>query len=134
MGLLSKLFENLKMCSAKKNVAHHFGLGHPKVLESWMHTFSNARNICAHHGRLWNRPLTQAPIIPNNTTQPFIQDKAINAHQCYAMLCCIIYAIKLISPASQFVNRLKEHINLHPSISLTDMGFPATWHDEPLWY
>ena len=38
MGLLSKLFENLKVCDEKKAVSAAMGLGHPKVLESWMPT------------------------------------------------------------------------------------------------
>ena len=42
IGLLSKLFENLKMSREKKVVAKAFGLAHPHVLESWMQTFCTA--------------------------------------------------------------------------------------------
>lgn len=133
MGLLSKLFENLKMCQAKKNIARHFGLGHPKVLESWMHTFSNARNICAHHGRLWNRQLTQAPIMPNNTTHPFLADQNINPHQIYAALSCMLYEIKIISPGSHLIAKFKQHIEQNPTVSLVEMGFPQNWQQEQVW-
>jgi abortive infection bacteriophage resistance protein len=47
---------------AYKNLAHpefvsvcaSFGLPHP-ILISWLHSLNYIRNICAHHGRLWNR-------------------------------------------------------------------------------
>lgn len=51
MGLLSKLYGNLKKGTEKKKVAKEFGLPNPLILESWMHTFAGLRNICAHHGR-----------------------------------------------------------------------------------
>lgn len=133
MGLLSKLFENLKMCDAKKTVTAHFGLGHPKVLESWMHTFSNVRNICAHHGRLWNRNLTQAPILPRNTTHPFITQREINPHQVYAALCCMLYLIKIISPNSGLVSKLRNHIETSLKRPLNEMGFPEDWINESIW-
>ncbi len=46
MGLLSKLFSNLKKGSEKKRVATEFGLTNPVILESWMHAFANLRNVC----------------------------------------------------------------------------------------
>lgn len=58
MGLLSKIYKDLKMCPTKKSVATYFGLGHPKILESWMQSISYVRNICAHHSRLLNKVLT----------------------------------------------------------------------------
>lgn len=36
-----------------------------KVLSSWLFTLNYVRNLCAHHGRLWNRELAIKPIIPD---------------------------------------------------------------------
>ncbi len=88
-GLLSKLYSNLKMSPEKKIIAGNFGLGHPKLLVSWMHAISNVRNICAHHARLWNRRLAVGPVIPNYTNRPFITDTDIDEHKLYLLLCCI---------------------------------------------
>lgn len=57
MGLLSKIFQNLMQSPEKKEIAKHFGITNPAILENWMHCFCNLRNICAHHGRIWNRRL-----------------------------------------------------------------------------
>lgn len=72
IGLLSLIFQNLKNGVQKKAVTHHFGLLSTKVLENWIHNFCNIRNICAHHGRLWNRRLTTHIKIPTDTKNQFI--------------------------------------------------------------
>ena len=41
-------------------------LGVPaRVLDSWLVSINTVRNICAHHGRLWNRIIGNPPKIPN---------------------------------------------------------------------
>lgn len=50
---VERTFRNLKRRSDKTAVAKSIRLTAP-VLESWMHTYARMRNICAHHGRLWN--------------------------------------------------------------------------------
>src|SRR5690606_21710414 len=64
-GLLSLIFRNLKFGKEKKAITKYYGLPDVAILESWMHSFSNIRNICAHHGRLWNRRLTAHIKLPN---------------------------------------------------------------------
>ena len=89
LGLLSKLFLNLKKGPEKKKVAREFGLGKPEILESWMHSLANLRNICAHHSRLWNRRFTIRPILPYNTTYPFISNINIYTNKIYAQISSI---------------------------------------------
>ncbi len=45
MGLLSKIFQNLKKCPAKIEIVKHFGLNDISILENWLHCFSTLRNI-----------------------------------------------------------------------------------------
>ena len=61
-GMLSRLVRGLKHQDLKKvcillNVP-------TAAFPSWMHSLSYVRNICAHHGRLWNRQLAIPPKIP----------------------------------------------------------------------
>ncbi|MCL2757588.1 MAG: Abi family protein, partial [Coriobacteriia bacterium] len=46
-------------------VSSELGLS-SKVLESWLICLNTVRNICAHHGRLWNRILGIKPVIPKD--------------------------------------------------------------------
>lgn len=133
MGLLSKLYLNLKKCKAKINVAKAFGLPKLEIMESWIHAFATVRNICAHHGRLWNRRFTISPKLPYNPKRPFLKNLNIDDKKLYAQLSCINYALKEISPDCRFVNDLKELIHSCPMVKLKDMGFPENWEEEALW-
>ena len=133
MGLLSKLFSNLKKGPEKKRVAAEFGLTNPVILESWMHAFANLRNICAHHSRLWNRRFTIRPQMPYNTIYPFLQNLNLHSNKIYAQLSCINYISAIISPGNCFVKNLNELLQSCPLIDLTEMGFPAGWEKEVIW-
>ena len=132
MGLLSKIFQNLKKGNEKKVIANHFGLTDPMILENWMHSFCNLRNICAHHGRIWNRRLVKVKI-PYNTLHPFIDNNTIYPNKLYATLCCIEYILQIISPQSTFKQRLKDLMQNCPMKQEKEMGFPANWHEDSLW-
>lgn len=133
LGLLSKLYGNLKKNEEKKKVAKSFGLPTPLILESWMHAFAGLRNICAHHGRLWNRRFSIVPKIPYNTHYPFIHKTDIHENKLYAQLCCINYISRNISPDSSFVLDLKNLLASSNLINCKEMGFPENWEKEPIW-
>ena len=133
MGLLSKLYGNLKKGHEKKKVAKEFGLPNPLILESWMHAFAGLRNICAHHGRLWNRRFTIVPQLPYNTANTFLENANIYDNKLYAQLCCMNYITRIISPDSSFVTDLKKLLQTCNIVSSKEMGFPDDWKDEPMW-
>ena len=133
MGLLSKVFENLKKGPEKIVVSEVFGLNNVFILESWMHTFSHLRNICAHHCRLWNRRFTTAPQLPNNPKFHFLNERNLRPNKLYALLSCMLYVLKIISPKNSFASRFKALILMSDYINLKEMGFPETWTKEPLW-
>lgn len=132
MGLLSKIFQNLKLSSEKKAITNHFGLTNPSILENWMHCFCNLRNICAHHGRIWNRRLVPVKL-PYNTIHQFIENDKVYTNKLYSTLCCIEYVLQIISPHSTFKTRLKELMNKCPMKQEKEMGFPKNWHEDVFW-
>jgi abortive infection bacteriophage resistance protein len=134
LGMLSKMFENLRKSPEKLAIVNGFGLTGLEVLESWMHTFAHIRNICAHHGRLWNRRLTTTPKYPAKPVYPFIPDgKELHANKLYLSLACMSYLLNIISPGHTFNSRLKELIKSYPFINQKEMGFPLHWEKDPLW-
>lgn len=132
-GLLSLMFRNLKLGEEKKAVLRHYGLYKIDVLESWMHSFSNIRNICAHHGRLWNRRLTAHIKIPTKTKYQFITNKHLYPYKVYAALCCMKYTLDIISPNHTFTKRLIELMRSCPLAQDKEMGFPTDWQQEKFW-
>ncbi len=132
-GLLSKLFTNIKHDKTKKEVAHHFGLYDIDLLENWMRSFSNIRNICAHHSRLWNRRLTTHISMPKKTKNLFIENKKIYPYKIYPVLCAMQYILKEINPKNGFKQKLLTLMETCPLKQEKDMGFPKDWQQENFW-
>ena len=132
-GLLSKLYFNLNSGPEKKALTHFYGLHKVDILENWMHSFSNLRNICAHHGRLWNRRLTAHIKIPRNTTYPFVEITSSNPYKLYPVLCCIKYTLDRIIPTQNFGDELKDLMSQCPLDQEHAMGFPTDWEHDSFW-
>lgn len=132
MGLLSKIFANLKKDKSKDIIAHHFGLKDVDILTNWIFCLSILRNICAHHGRIWNRRLPQI-ILPRKPIYTFINNKQIHTNKIYASICCIQYILNIISPEHNFKNNLFILMNNCPLLQDNEMGFPINWQNEPFW-
>ena len=61
-GTLSKMI-NLLVKNDLKEVAMRYGLQRT-TLSSWVHHLAHARNVCAHHSRLWDRVWAVKPARP----------------------------------------------------------------------
>ena len=137
-GNLSKLIANLDCKSdAYKNISTVFGLPNSFILENWIYAFSVIRNYCAHHSRIWNKRFHVEIKLPYNTTFPFIERTIINSirkNKLFAILCCIQYISKIISPQSNFKNNLIKSINEGGKLlNIKDMGFHPDWLNFNVW-
>jgi abortive infection bacteriophage resistance protein len=133
MGLLSKVFRNLKNSSAKKEIAKHFMLPNPYILESWMHSITYVRNLCAHHSRLWNRTLTLKPQLLRNSKNVWLSNNNINPNKLFAFLSCSLYLLKVVNPKTRTGKHFRELLNKYPKVNVRAMGFPSNWEKEELW-
>ena len=55
LGELSKWFQATKDNKIKSQVGRDLGLPTKEIVEGTLQVLALTRNICAHHGRLWNR-------------------------------------------------------------------------------
>jgi abortive infection bacteriophage resistance protein len=121
-GALSKLYSNMK--SEDKNHISKNNYRAPAVyLESWFKCLSYVRNICAHYGRLYNRPLTSKPRLDQKSKNLRIQQDKIFAH---------IYILKELIPDrgrwTDFVTRLDALFSSYQHVLELDLiGFPEDW-------
>ncbi len=60
IGQLSRLFDNLARTADQNAIARPLGVS-AALLSSWLRSYVRVRNICAHHGRLWDRALGVPP-------------------------------------------------------------------------
>lgn len=117
----------------KRLVADMFGLP-DAVFGSWLLTLHTIRNVCAHHGRLWNRELGVKPMIPLADDYPGWHDPVVvrnNRVFCVLTICC--WCLRRIAPQSEWSERLRGLLARSANIPLPDMGFPANWEQCPIW-
>ena len=137
LGALSHWIKNTKDIHIKKQIAQAVGLPTAELLEETLHCLTPIRNVCAHHGRLWNKKFPmQVPsikkishsLIPNNCPDR-------TSHNLYNFLTVTAHMLKHINHNSSWHSRLKYSLkNLSiQNISLASMGFPPDWDSRPVW-
>lgn len=131
-GKVVRLFKGSSP-SVRRSVAHHLGIAH-SVLESWLLTLNTVRNVCAHHGRLWNRTLGYRPRIPRAKSHPeWKAYTGMDPAKVFASLTILAYVLGQIAPGSGWARRLEALLELHPAVPAAQMGFADDWKSTPIW-
>jgi abortive infection bacteriophage resistance protein len=131
-GALSRLYGNLKPGKAKREIANAFGLP-DKVFASWLHSMVYIRNVCAHHARIWNRPMSIQPLFPRNASSAWLADRQVGINRVFYALSIILYLLNVVNPDHTFKQKLANLFLKYPNVDRAAMGFPAGWSSEPLW-
>jgi len=138
-GDLKWFYKQLARDTDKKSIADQFHLPVP-LLESWIGSIQAVRNICAHHGRLWNRELGLSPQMPKRKLSRWIQmplnvmDSSVNTQRrTYIVLVILQYFMAYLNPGSGWKYRLKGLLDKYPRVSKAHMGMPEQWQEDPYW-
>ncbi|MGD7733665.1 Abi family protein [Propionibacteriaceae bacterium G57] len=136
IGQLTSAYRNLNLRADRTAIAKSVGLTAP-VLESWLTTYVRVRNICAHHGRLWNVGLGVYPAIPSSPSISWLEgDDALperSKRQLYPVLVSLQSILDSVSPRSGWAKRLQRLLSTRPAMNLRGMGIPSAWADDPFW-
>ena len=107
---------------------------HDVVLESWLLALNTVRNICAHHGRLWNRELGTKPKIPEPRKNPQWHDPvAIPNDRVFGILTICHHCLRRIAPQSGWADRWRGLLREYPYVPRGSMGVPKDWEASPIW-
>ena len=131
LGSLSKGYRGLKN-DDKKIISDEFALHH-RCLADWFHTLTYIRNICSHHGRLWNRELAIRPgMMRARAWNPPVSPR--NDRVFYILL-----IIRYLLRKAYISDKWKEQCdNLLRPIAKdrkwrAAMGIPENWVEHPVW-
>lgn len=134
-GQLSRWYSNLSDRALKTRIAEPLGLS-ATVLVPLVRHVTDIRNICAHHGRLWNRRFLQPPKLASNPPE-LRHSLDLEANQApaklYNGLTMIGHIVRHVAPASTWSADLANLIATNPFCDFAAMGFPANWKQRPLW-
>jgi len=142
MGGLSRWIESTSDNQPKMEVAHALGMPTIEVLEAVLQVLTYVRNICAHHGRLWNRRfILVVPIIKRLHGQiatetivtPKGQTQVRPTREIYNALVVIQHMMLKINPGTSWTARLIQHILTLSSTQQQSMGFPSDWKSRKPW-
>jgi abortive infection bacteriophage resistance protein len=127
-GTLRQILSNFRLIGDKKKVCKIFKKP-PFIIESWLECLRYTRNICAHHGRLWNRWFVFSPKRDRNI------NIACLAHtfceQAYIIL-SLLQDID-IKKCKQWNTDLYQLFEKYPQVPFRKMGFNQSWKQDPFW-
>ncbi|MXV14799.1 Abi family protein [Hufsiella ginkgonis] len=135
-GSLSKLYGNLKHTIKSKDlIAQEFQTANHTYLPSWLQAIAQIRNICAHHGRLWNKNLPGTPKLMSKPPKPWIADVPTEHEfkNLYIHLCCMRYLLNVVNPGNSFSISLQSLFTKYPTVDEMALGMKSGWRNEDLW-
>lgn len=117
----------------KRHIASRFDIS-DDVLTSWLLSMNSIRNVCAHHGRLWNRTIGTKPMIPRqHYKHPDWHVVQLDNTKIFASITVALYMLRIIAPRSKWKTRFENLLDAHPNVPLPSMGIPPNWREIPIW-
>lgn len=131
LGLLSRWYDNLKPMPTRRAIADVYGLDE-RALRSWLHHLTHLRNVCAHHGRLWNRDFTITPELPRSKPAGLPGQLNHGSRKVYNSLVLLLHVLDVVAPNHRWRDNLKGLLSRH-AVDVSAMGFPPGWQQLPIW-
>ncbi len=119
-GDLSRLYANLLPTEKTAIAKQYYGVDKFYV-ENWLRCTSELRNICAHRGRLYNRPLPSSPNL-------FSEYKSIDKKMLFAHIIAMNRLLKK-EVRIRFVEAFKMIKSQYPFPQMTHLGAPDNWEE-----
>lgn len=115
------------------SIADKFGLTAPQ-LESWMKSLNVVRNICAHHGRLFNKVHAIKPKLPSVGQLPQLDQARQEMNRTFGQLTLIQHMLRSLDVGRHQL--LPAVLRTYPDVQLlpiSHIGAPPGWATFPLW-
>lgn len=123
------------------------GVGDIGAFGSWLDRLRQARNLCSHHGRLWNKNHTALVSVPDSCRElfhlvggPGVKEVPAQVtrqnSRVYATLALVAYLLARIEGTNEARDRLIRAIEIFVADRpdrLNSMGFPVNWRSLPIW-
>lgn len=128
-GNVSRLFADLNL-PYRKSIAKYFGIDET-ILVSWLRSINTIRNLCAHHGRLWNAELlVDTPMISKKYEKEMVKNTRI-----YSRLVVIRAILNGFDKnySDDWARNIKTFMSKHTGVDVGSMDFPKDWASRPIW-
>ena len=130
-GNMLTLFRLMKK-QDKNIIAKSFG-SNEQIFESWLVHLNYIRNICAHHGRLWNRYMAVKATMPLKDSRWKEANCPVNPNTIYSTLCIFKTLLDVVAPQSHWKHRFYALLQEFPDIPRDSMGIPNGFEQSAIW-
>ena len=107
---------------------------------NWLEVLRQIRNICAHHGRLWNRTLLIPKTIMNSLVEPYLPSIVTSTNKrrknrLYLTLLMINYIFMSMKEDYSIKKNLRRLLNEYDikDYVFVNSGFPFHWYNNDIW-
>lgn len=140
LGHLSVLYRGMTQKNAEE-IATAFGVPTKKLMASWLASLNYVRNVAAHHARLFNRKLQNAPSRPQVGQIPALdhlrdEQTAKGVFGTYNALAVIAHLLPSIDAETEWATQLAALLRdfpPSPALTIESMGAPRGWEALDLW-
>ena len=122
LGQVVKMYRYLADLQIKKDIGKQYQLDESK-LRSWMKAIVDARNICCHHNKLFDK--TNWKIARVKAIEPMLDGRYDTIYHVY---CLMYYLLKQIRGDNKFMEDIEVLLHKYPEVNTT---FPSNWKE--LW-
>ncbi len=138
-GNLHHLYEGGIPLEVKKKIAATFGFEDEGFFASIMALLNQARNTCAHHGRIWNKKWKRraggsrvVDIVQDCNLAPW---NLLPKDSTAFLLLSLHILLEKTAESSHWNERLSTLLKENPPVLSIDreMGFPKSWRHLPIW-
>jgi abortive infection bacteriophage resistance protein len=121
MGTVSKMYGLIANEDVRYKVAKSFGYAKPDLIAATFKSLTVLRNICAHHGRVWNRvPAIATPVLDRLKTDA---DKSIYHRKPWAWIVTLADLVDQISRNKEYSDGLYHFLARYPHL-VDGMKYP----------
>lgn len=136
-GCMSRLYDGLTEAD-QDAIALAYGVRNGRIFATWLRSLNYLRNVCAHHGRLWNRNIVDQPRLPPQAELDWVavyegQDNRHRLARPFLLLRMTQHLMQHINPTSSWGQRLRKLLLEefppveHLGLNLAGMGAPDGW-------
>lgn len=134
-GALSKMYAGLRR-DDQRAVAARYGI-QARFLQSWLHHLVCVRNICAHHGRVWDREWSVKPQLPPHAR--WLPPIVTSNERPYATLLILRHLLGRIQGDSRSVDAWRRGVvEILAKLPRAEgararLGMSPEWESDPRW-
>ena len=125
LGAWSKIYEHLKISKDRKIIARQLDLA-PATMQSWLHSITYLRNMCAHHSRLFGRKFV---IRPHKAKGIPLMDE----NRLFNFICIVFRTLTTLSPDRNWLARLHAELATLDTRLLQQYGFEKNGLENDFW-